>query len=419
MVPSWYINGHLDRDCGKADTPKTPKRPRDHEEASATPKKARHTKSNGMKDKESENIYSPTRTVASSQNQEKISQDQALDIPSSPLEMSAVVQSSQDVKKFIDEAFNITALTKKRVVLFIDEIHRFNKLQQDTFLPYVERGQIILIGATTENPSFKLNGALLSRCRTFVLDKLEDEVISKIAKEAIAIKRKDAGHGDPEGGDEADRAIAGCVARLCDGDARVAINIVDIAYDASSGGVVTEDDLNQALQRSHVLYGQEEHYDLISALHKSVRGSDDNAALYWLGRMLTGGDDPLYIARRLVRMASEDIGLADNSALPLAVAAFQACQQIGMPECDTILAHCVTYLARAPKSVESYKAYNRVKAVLQQQRPWPVPLHLRNAPTKLMKNLGYGKDYKYNPDYDEPVDQDYLPEEAKDIRFFD
>ncbi|KAJ1950470.1 DNA-dependent ATPase mgs1, partial [Linderina pennispora] len=173
-----------------------------------------------------------------------------------------------------------------------------------------------------------------------------------------------------------------------------------------------------ALQRTHMVYGAEEHFDLISALHKSVRGSDANAALYWLGRILAGGDDPLYVARRMIRMASEDIGLADNNALPLAVSAFHACQAIGMPECDTILAHCITYLARAPKSVETYKAYKRVKATLQDENPWPVPLHLRNAPTTMMKNMGYSLGYKYNPDYEGPVDQIYLPDSMKDRNFF-
>ncbi|KAJ1940268.1 DNA-dependent ATPase mgs1, partial [Kickxella alabastrina] len=171
--------------------------------------------------------------------------------------------------------------------------------------------------------------------------------------------------------------------------------------------------------RTHVTYGEDEHYDLISALHKSVRGSDDNAALYWLGRMLQGGDDPMYVARRLVRMASEDIGLADNSALPLAMATLQACQVIGMPECDTILAHCVVYLARAPKSVESYKAFKNVKAFVAAENPWPVPMHIRNAPTRMMQGMGYGDGYKYNPDYEEPVEQEYLPEAIRSHNFFD
>ncbi|KAJ2363302.1 DNA-dependent ATPase mgs1 [Coemansia sp. RSA 2607] len=177
--------------------------------------------------------------------------------------------------------------------------------------------------------------------------------------------------------------------------------------------------IRRALQRTHVVYSAEEHYDLISALHKSVRGSDANAALYWLGRMLQGGDDPLYIARRLVRMASEDIGLADNHALPLAMSTLHACQAIGMPECDTVLAHCVVYLARAPKSVESYMAFKNVKAFVESEHPWPVPMHIRNAPTRMMQQMGYGDGYKYNPDYDGAVDQTYLPEAISNYNFFD
>ncbi|KAI8320065.1 WRNIP1 protein, partial [Martensiomyces pterosporus] len=322
-------------------------------------------------------------------------------------EMSAVSQNTADVKKAIDEAGNIIRLTKRRTILFLDEIHRFNKAQQDTFLPHLERGQIILIGATTENPSFRLNGALLSRCRVFHLANLTEEDISCIASRAAKLKQEDAGQ-EPVG---LDSTILSYIASVSDGDARVAINAIDLAMSAlPAGDRLTLEGVMRALQRSHVVYGADEHYDLISALHKSVRGSDANAALYWLGRMLQGGDDPLYVARRLVRMASEDIGLADNHALPLAMSTYQACQVMGMPECDTILAHCVTYLARAPKSVESYKAFNRVKAVLESENPWPVPLHLRNAPTRLMKDMGYGEGYKYNPDFEEPVDQDYLPE---------
>ncbi|KAJ2683624.1 DNA-dependent ATPase mgs1 [Coemansia sp. RSA 1285] len=331
-------------------------------------------------------------------------------------EMSAVTQNLADVKKVIEDAGNLLRLTGRRTILFLDEIHRFNKAQQDVFLPYLERGQIILIGATTENPSFKLNSALLSRCKVFHLEPLNDSDISQIAVRAARLKQEDRGT-EPTG---LSSEIAMYVAKVSNGDARSAISIIDIAMNALPDGKELDlDCIKQALQRSHIVYGEEEHYDLISALHKSVRGSDDNAALYWLGRMLQGGDDPLYIARRLVRMASEDIGLADSSALGLAVSTFQACQAIGMPECDTILAHCVAYLARAPKSVESYKAFNKVKAVVDAENPWPVPLQLRNAPTGLMRDMGYGKDYKYNPDYDGPMDQDYLPEEIKHYRFFD
>ncbi|KAJ2387067.1 DNA-dependent ATPase mgs1 [Coemansia sp. RSA 2559] len=330
-------------------------------------------------------------------------------------EMSAVTQNIADVRKVIEEAGNLSRLSGRRTILFLDEIHRFNKAQQDIFLPYLERGQIILIGATTENPSFKLNSALLSRCRVLRLEPLSGPEISQIAVRAAKLKQEDRGM-EPTG---LEQDIASYIASVSNGDARVAINVVDIAMNAlPSDRVLSLDCIRQALQRTHVVYGEEEHYDLISALHKSVRGSDANAALYWLGRMLQGGDDPLFVARRLVRMASEDIGLADNSALGLAISTFHACQAIGMPECDTILAHCVTYLARAPKSIETYKAFNKVKSVLEGEHPWPVPLHLRNAPTRMMKDMGYAEGYKYNPDYDGPVDQEYLPDEIKHYDFF-
>ncbi|KAJ2843099.1 DNA-dependent ATPase mgs1, partial [Coemansia brasiliensis] len=251
-------------------------------------------------------------------------------------ELSAVTQNLPDVKKVIDEAGNLLRLTGKRSILFLDEIHRFNKAQQDVFLPYLERGQIILIGATTENPSFRLNSALLSRCRVFQLEPLSADEIATIASHAYQLKQEDAGHIATS----LDPGIAAYISSVSNGDARAAINIVDLAMNSlPKNGALDLDCIRQALQRTHVVYGAEEHFDLISALHKSVRGSDDNAALYWLGRMLQGGDDPVYIARRLVRMASEDIGLADSSALPLAMSTLHACQAIGMPECDTILAH--------------------------------------------------------------------------------
>ncbi|PIA18758.1 P-loop containing nucleoside triphosphate hydrolase protein [Coemansia reversa NRRL 1564] len=329
-------------------------------------------------------------------------------------EMSAVTQNISDVKRVIEEAGNIGRLAGKQTILFLDEIHRFNKAQQDIFLPYLERGQIVLIGATTENPSFRLNGALLSRCRVFQLESLSQSDIVAIVNRAYDLKQEDAGQNRTQLG----TGIAEYIASVSNGDARTAINVVDLAVNSlTSGETLNLDCVRRALQRTHVVYGAEEHYDIISALHKSVRGGDANAALYWLGRMLQGGDDPVYIARRMVRMASEDIGLADNSALSLAMATLHACQAIGMPECDVILAQCATYLARAPKSVETYKAINKVKDVLTAEHPWPVPLHLRNAPTNLMKELGYAKDYKYNPDYKDPVEQDYLPEQIKHYNF--
>ncbi|KAJ2644911.1 DNA-dependent ATPase mgs1 [Coemansia sp. RSA 1694] len=330
-------------------------------------------------------------------------------------EMSAVTQNTADVKKAVEEAGNLKRLANRRTIVFLDEIHRFNKAQQDVFLPHLERGQIILIGATTENPSFRLNGALLSRCRVFRLEALSEGDLAQIVEQAAKVKQADRGQAQVG----LEEGVSRYIADVSNGDARVAINVVDLAMSSlPAGESLGLECVRRALQRTHVVYGAEEHFDLISALHKSVRGSDANAALYWLARMLQGGDDPLYIARRMVRMASEDIGLADSHALPLAVAALHACQAIGMPECDTVLAHCATYLARAPKSVESYKAFNAARAAVGAEPPWPVPMHLRNAPTRLMKEMGYAEGYKYNPDFKEPVDQEYLPEAARHHNFF-
>ncbi|KAM9790008.1 ATPase WRNIP1 [Neosynchiropus ocellatus] len=362
--------------------------------------------------------------------------------------LSATNASVHDVREIIKQAQNELRLCKRRTILFIDEIHRFNKSQQDTFLPHVECGTITLIGATTENPSFQVNAALLSRCRVLVLEKLSVEAMGSIlnrAVTALGIKVLPRGEGDVEGQAEGDQPsiymeqeALDTVAYFCDGDARAGLNSLQIAVQAQvrlfqshlSGPdgpseariLVKEDHIKESLQRSHILYDKagEEHYNCMSALHKSMRGSHENASLYWLGRMLEGGEDPLYVARRLVRFASEDVGTADPAALPQAVSAFQACHFIGMPECEVILAQCVVYLSRAPKSVEVYMAYSNVKACLRNHRgPLPpVPLHLRNAPTKLMKQLGYAKGYKYNPAFSAPVEQDYLPVELRGTDFF-
>ncbi|XP_015361601.1 ATPase WRNIP1 [Marmota marmota marmota] len=322
----------------------------------------------------------------------------------------------------------------------------------DTFLPHVECGTITLIGATTENPSFQVNAALLSRCRVIVLEKLPVEAMVTILMRAInslgihvldssrptdPLSHSSNSSSEPSVFIE-DKAVD-TLAYLSDGDARAGLNGLQLAVLARlssrkmfckksgqtyspSRVLITENDVKEGLQRSHILYDRagEEHYNCISALHKAMRGSDQNASLYWLARMLEGGEDPLYVARRLVRFASEDIGLADPSALTQAVAAYQGCHFIGMPECEVLLAQCVVYFARAPKSIEVYSAYNNVKACLRNhQGPLPpVPLHLRNAPTRLMKDLGYGKGYKYNPMYSEPVDQEYLPEELRGVDFF-
>ncbi|CAK6974642.1 ATPase WRNIP1 [Scomber scombrus] len=361
--------------------------------------------------------------------------------------LSATSTSTNEVREVIKQAQNELRLCKRKTILFIDEIHRFNKSQQDTFLPHVECGTVTLIGATTENPSFQVNAALLSRCRVLVLEKLSVEAMGSILDRAVAAlgirvleqDKANLKHQDQTDGQKPkiyiEQKALDTIAHLCDGDARAGLNGLQLAvqaqvssarplgHDGSSQEIlVKEEHIKEGLQRSHILYDKagEEHYNCISALHKSMRGSHENASLYWLGRMLEGGEDPLYVARRLVRFASEDVGLADPSALPQAVSAFQACHFIGMPECEVILAQCVVYLARAPKSVDIYKAYASVKACLRNHKgPLPsVPLHLRNASTKLMKQLGYAKGYKYNPAFCVPVEQNYLPDELQGINFF-
>ncbi|XP_062386383.1 ATPase WRNIP1 [Sardina pilchardus] len=364
--------------------------------------------------------------------------------------LSATSGSINEVREVIKQAQNELRLFKRKTVLFIDEIHRFNKSQQDTFLPHVECGTVTLIGATTENPSFQVNSALLSRCRVIVLERLSVEAMGSIlnrAVDALGIQVVPVVDGEDDRLASAahqsepqvciEQKALDTIAHLCDGDARAGLNGLQLAVQARvaahrtgmpdpSGDatqiLIQEDHVKEGLQRSHILYDKagEEHYNCISALHKSLRGSHENAALYWLGRMLEGGEDPLYVARRLVRFASEDVGLADPAALPQAVSAFQACHFIGMPECEVILAQCVVYLARAPKSVDVYKAYNNVKASLRNHHgPLPsVPLHLRNAPTRLMKDLGYAKGYKYNPAFSSEVEQEYLPKELHGINFF-
>lgn len=306
----------------------------------------------------------------------------------------------------------------KRTVLFIDEIHRWSKSQQDALLPQVEKGILTLIGATTENPSFEVNSALLSRARVFVLNQLEPAEIKTLLCRALADKVRGLGQSSVE----VEPAALDYLAGSGTGDARAALLALESAVKFAADREpkkITAAIIKEALQKSHLLYDKngEEHYNIISALHKSMRGSDANAALYWLGRMLESGEDPLYVARRLVRFASEDIGLADPAALNICVSAYQACHFIGMPECNVALAEAAAYCARAKKSNALYLAYGRVKKDIEELPPHPVPLHLRNAPTKLMKDLGFGKDYKYNPNYSEPVEQEYLPEELKGRRY--
>jgi putative ATPase len=308
----------------------------------------------------------------------------------------------------------------RRTILFVDEIHRFSKSQQDALLPSVERGIVTLIGATTENPSFEVNPALRSRARVFVLERLSDAALRTILEQALHDEER--GLGGQKGIIEG-KAIEMLVA-LADGDARQALTALELAFlsappEEDGKRRITVDHIREALQRAQFTYdkGGEEHYNIISALHKSLRGSDANAALYWLARMLEAGEDPLYVARRLVRFASEDIGMADPQALVQATTAYQATHMLGMPESNVILSQAVVYLAKAKKSNALYTAYAQAAQDVRDLPNEPVPLHLRNAPTALMKQLGYGKGYIYNPDVKGPVSQEYLPERLKGKRY--
>ncbi|WP_368975279.1 replication-associated recombination protein A [Caldifermentibacillus hisashii] len=319
------------------------------------------------------------------------------------INFSAVTSGIKDIRNVMKEAEERRQLGEKTILL-IDEIHRFNKAQQDAFLPYVENGSIILIGATTENPSFEVNSALLSRTKVFVLHKLTSSEIVELLKQAIVNPN---GYGLQKV--EIDDQTLSAIAEFSDGDARTALNTLEMAVlngnKQEDSIIIREEDLSQIINRKSLLYDKngEEHYNIISALHKSMRNSDVNAAIYWLSRMLEAGEDPLFIARRLVRFASEDIGLADNRALEIAVSVFQACQFIGMPECNVHLTQAVIYLSLAPKSNSAYLAYMRAKKDALNSMNEPVPLHLRNAPTKLMKDLNYGKGYKYAHDTEEKL----------------
>ena len=330
------------------------------------------------------------------------------------IKISAVMSGKEELKKAIERAKESLRLGI-RTILFIDEIHRWNKAQQDALLPYVENGTVILIGATTENPSFEINGALLSRSRVFILKSLLPADVTKIIKQALSDSERGLGTMKIKISDDAIELLAG----LSGGDARVALNGLDIAVNAKSKGKsvvdIRKDDIKEALQRTHLVFDKkgEQFYNLISALHKSMRGSDPDAALYWLARMFEGGADPLYIARRVLRFAAEDIGVADSRALLVANAAYDACHKLGVPECNVHLAEAVVYCALAKKSNALYTAYLEAAEDARNTSHLGVPLHLRNAPTKFMKEIGYGKDYKYNPDFKGPVAQDYLPKELK------
>ena len=327
------------------------------------------------------------------------------------INFSAVTSGIKEIRTVMQQADENRMFGEKTIV-FVDEIHRFNKAQQDAFLPFVEKGSIILIGATTENPSFEVNGALLSRCKVFVLKALSEEDLSKLLHRAIESK-KGFGNQKVEITDDVLRMIA----VFANGDARTALSTLEMAVlngDYDDGvTTVTVETVEQCTSKKSLLYDKtgEEHYNLISALHKSMRNSDPDAAVYWLARMLEAGEDPIYIARRVTRFASEDVGLADPRALELAVAAFQACHLIGMPECSVHLTQAVVYLSLAPKSNALDVAYMRARTDALEQLAEPVPLHIRNAPTKLMKELGYGKGYQYAHDYAEKMtDMRCLPD---------
>jgi putative ATPase len=331
---------------------------------------------------------------------------------------SAVTEGIARVREIIAEADTRLQATGRRTVLFCDEIHRFNKAQQDAFLPHVERGTVILIGATTENPSFEIVRPLLSRAPVYVLNPLAPEELRSIVEDALS----DAERGLGGEGLTIEDAALDFVGVASDGDARRALGVLEAAARlVGPGGHIDLAAAREALQHRFATYdkGGEEHYNVISALHKSVRGSDPDAALYWLARMIDGGEDPLYIVRRLVRMASEDIGLADPDALRVTLAARDAYHFLGSPEGDLAIAEAVLYLATAPKSNRTYEAWGAARAKAKDTPGAPVPLHIRNAPTDLMKGLGYGEGYRYDPhEADGIADQEYLPDQLKGTVFY-
>ena len=336
------------------------------------------------------------------------------------IDFSAVTSGIKEIKGVMENAESARRYGRK-TILFVDEIHRFNKAQQDAFLPYVERGSIILIGATTENPSFEVNGALLSRCKVFVLHALSTEDIVKLLKRALEDER---GFGGQKV--EIAQDLIEAIANFANGDARGALSTLEMAVlngdDDGQGGIrVTAQNIEQCTSRKSLLYDKkgEEHYNLISALHKSMRNSDPDAAVYWLARMLEAGEDPVYIARRVTRFASEDVGLADPRALSVAIDAFEACRLIGMPECSVHLTQAVVYMSLAPKSNALYMAYESAKKDALTQLSEPVPLVIRNAPTKLMKELDYGKGYEYAHDAkDKLTTMQCLPDSLEGRRYY-
>ena len=327
------------------------------------------------------------------------------------VELSATSSGVKDLKVIVDRAKSSKRLGVK-TILFIDEIHRWNKSQQDALLPQVENGTITLIGATTENPSFAVNGALLSRVKVAILEALTSEDLELIIKRATSSLKV-----------KLNTDVIGLISRLANGDARRALGILESAVESVSGensknSKITLQLVKEIVNKPNLLYDKkgEEQYNLISALHKSMRGGNADAAVYYLCRMIEAGEDPLYVARRLVRFASEDVGLANNSALLLAMASYDAVKKLGLPECGVHLAHTVIYLAKSPKNITAYMAYEKAKAEVEKSGNLPVPLYLRNAPTKLMKDIGYSKGYKYTP-LEDDGDQEYMPDKIKGKKF--
>lgn len=336
------------------------------------------------------------------------------------INFSAVTSGIKEIKDVMKEA-DENRYMGIRTVLFVDEIHRFNRAQQDAFLPFVEKGSIILIGATTENPSFEVNAALLSRCKVFVLKALSEDDIVKLLRHALE-SEKGFAYQKVKMSDRQIKAIA----VFANGDARTALNTLEMAVlngEITPDGIeITDESMEQCVSRKSLLYDKsgEEHYNIISALHKSMRNSDPDAAIYWMNRMLSAGENPLYIARRLIRFASEDIGMADSHALQVAVAAYQACHFIGVPECDVNLTHAVTYLAMAPKSNALYRACEACKQDIRERMAEPVPLQLRNAPTGLMEELHYGEGYEYAHNLEHKLSKmQCMPDSLKDRVYYE
>ncbi|HBL31770.1 MAG TPA: AAA family ATPase [Acidobacteria bacterium] len=334
---------------------------------------------------------------------------------------SAVTSGIKEVKEVMAEALRLRRAQGRRTLLFVDEIHRFNRAQQDAFLPYVERGDVVLVGATTENPSFELNAALLSRSRVVVLEALGPADLTALMRRALADPERGLGASGVEAADDGLASLA----QLAAGDARKGLNLLELAVAdarASGGARIDAAAVERLAQRKILLYDKsgEEHFNLISALHKSLRESDPDAALYWLARMLASGEDPFYVARRMVRFASEDVGLADPQALPQTLAAWESFHRLGPPEGELALAQAAVYLALAPKSVGVYHAWGAARRTVEERPADPVPPALRNAPTRLMKQIGYGAGYVYAPDTEEGVGGlDCLPESLQGTRFYE